>query len=100
MSRRWKDIKEDPTRLSAYIDRARQMRDDDPLVSSIKQQTITERQPKLAPKTTEFVESDDSDDEESDDEEEKNPAGKRIRSLPKKAPKNPDNESVESNRLS
>ena len=71
VSRRWKEIKEDPARLSVYNDRVRQMRDDDPLVSSMKQKTITERQPKKVPKTPEFVESDDSDDQESDGEEEK-----------------------------
>ena len=92
--RRWKEIKEDLARLSTYNDRARQMRDDNLLVSNMEQQTIIERQPKKALKTPEFVESDDSDNEEWDDQEEKKPAIKRTQTLPKKAPKTPDEEPV------
>ena len=44
VSRRWKEIKEDLARLSPYNHRARKMRDDNPLVSNIEQQTIIERQ--------------------------------------------------------
>ena len=36
VSRRWKEIKEDPARLSAYSGRARQMMNDDPLVHHVK----------------------------------------------------------------
>ena len=52
MSRRWKEIKGDPARLSEYNDRARQMKNeaekpakagDDLSVGSLKQQTVTER---------------------------------------------------------
>ena len=100
MSRRWKEIKEDLARPSAYNDRARQMRDDDPLVRNMEQQTITERQPKKAQKTQEFVESHDSDNEESDDKEGKKSAAKRIWALPKKAPKTPDEEPVAKQSLS
>ena len=72
MPRRWKEIKEDPPRLSQYNDRARQMNNeaeklskagDYLLVGSMEQQTVTERlvvkrkqrQSQKAPKTPEFV---------------------------------------------
>ena len=51
-SRRWKEIKGNPARLSEYNDRARQMKNeaekpakagDDLSVGSLKQQTVTER---------------------------------------------------------
>ena len=54
MSRRWKEIKEDPAKLSACNDRARQIRDVDPSVSSMEQQTMTERQLQKVSKSPEF----------------------------------------------
>ena len=67
-----------------------------PMVRSMEQQT---RQPKKAPKTPEFVKSDeessdDSYDEESDDPDNDEPMVKRIQTLPKKVPTNPDEEPV------
>ena len=67
MSRRWKDVKEDTARLSAYNDRARQMKNetekpiklgDDPSVSSTAQHEKTVAERSTAPKSTkapEFV---------------------------------------------
>ena len=64
MSRRWKEIKEDPTRLTAYNDRARQMKNetkksgDD---SSIHEKLVAGRsavkQPKKGPKTSGSVDT-------------------------------------------
>ena len=88
VSRGWKKINEDPARLFAYNNRARQMRDEpekptksvDSLIGSIVQheETVTEgfvvkrtqRQPQKAPKSPEFVETE-SDDSDYDDEERK-----------------------------
>ena len=93
VSRRWKEIKENPAKLSAYNNRVRQMRDEaeKPMVNSMKQQT---RQPKKAPKTPEFIESDvessdDSDDEDSDNPDDVEPMVKRIQPLSKISAKNP-----------
>ena len=73
VSRKWKEIREDPARLSVYNDRPRQMKNeagkttklgDDSLVSRTKQheKTMAERsaakQPHKAPKTQEFVNTD------------------------------------------
>ena len=72
MPRRWKEIKEDPPRLSQYNDRARQMNNESEklaktgdylLVGSMEQQTVTERlvvkrkqrQSQKAPKAPQFV---------------------------------------------
>ena len=65
VSRRWKEIKEDPVRLSACNDKAWQMKNeaentgDD---SSVHEKTMAERsavkQPQKAPKTAEFVDTD------------------------------------------
>ena len=83
VSRRWREIKEDPGRLSEYNDRARQMKNEtekpikagDGLpVGSMEQQMVTEkpvvkrkqRQPKKAPKTPEFVDTDSDDSGNSD----------------------------------
>ena len=85
VSRRWKEIKEDPARLSAYNDRARQIKDVDPSVSSMEQQTMTERQFQKVPQSPEFVDTD-SDDSDTEDEEEQEPAVKQ----PKEVPKSPE----------
>ena len=95
MSRRWKEIKEDPAKLSEYNDRARQMQNDD----SQNEKTPTAKHLKRVPKTPEFVDtdSDDTDDEQgpaakrpqkasktsgySDDEQE--PAAKQPKNTPK-----------------
>ena len=76
VSRKWKEIREDPARLSVYNDRPRQMKNeaekttklgDDSLVSRTKQheKTMAERsaakQPQKAPKTQEFVNTDSDD---------------------------------------
>ena len=89
VSRRRKEVNEDPARLSAYKDTGRQMRDNNPLVQHEK--TVTERtavkriqrRPKKAPKISELIESDDSDDEESDVSDHGKPMVKRIQKLPK-----------------
>ena len=90
MSRRWKEIKEDPARLSEYNDRARQMQneaeesgDDSQNEKTMvlekvpktpgfvddmdSEQGPAAKQPKKAPKTPEFV---DTDSDDSDDEQE------------------------------
>ena len=91
--RRWKEIKEDPARVSACNDKARQMKNeaekpakagDDLSVGSMEQQTVTERPvvkrihklTKKAPKSPEFVDTD-SDDSDTKDEEEQKPVVKR-----------------------
>ena len=57
MSRRWKEIKEDPARLSAYNDRARQMKnqtkksgDDSSIHGKSVAGSSTVKQPKKGPK--------------------------------------------------
>ena len=101
MSRRWKEIKEDPARLFTYNDKARQMRNetekptksgDDLSVGSMVQheETVTEsfvvkrkqRQTQKVPKLPEFVETE-SDDSDNEEEEEQEPAVRQ----PQKAPK-------------
>ena len=71
MSRRWKEIKENPARLSAYNDRARQMENEaeEPGDDSQNEKTVVDRPvvrlPQKAPKSPEFVDTDlhDSDNE-------------------------------------
>ena len=87
VSRRWKKIKEDPARLFAYNNTARQMKNevekpakagDDLSVGSMEQQTVTERpvvkraqkQPQKVPKSPEFVETESDDSDNNDEEEE------------------------------
>ena len=85
VSGRWKEIKEDPARLSAYNDRARQMKNEGERLGNDSQheKTVAERpavkQPQKAPKTPEFVDTD------SDTEDEQEPAVKQ----PPRAPKTP-----------
>ena len=67
VSRRWQEIKEDPARLSAYNDRARQM----------KNEAEKPGDDSKAPKTPEFVDTDSSIKDEQ---------GSAVKSL-KKAPK-------------
>ena len=94
VSKRWKEIKEDPAKLSAYNDRTRQMKNeaekptklgDDSSVSSTEQyekmmvarsavkkkkkKKKIQRQSQKAPKTPEFVDTD-SDDSGTENEEE------------------------------
>ena len=72
VSRRWKEIKKDPARLAAYNDRARQIKNEaeKPGDDSQHEKTVAERsavrQPKKAPVTPKFVDTDldDSDDEQ------------------------------------
>ena len=72
VSRRWKEIKEDPARLAAYNDRARQIKNEaeKPGDDSQHEKTVAEgsgvRQPIKAPITPKFVNTDldDSDDEQ------------------------------------
>ena len=73
-SRKWKEIKEDPARLSAYNDSSRQIRD--PSISSMEQQTMAERQLQKVPNSPEFVDTD-SDDADTEDEEEQEPEVKQ-----------------------
>ena len=86
VSRRWKEIKEDPARLSAYNDRARQMKNEaeKPGDDSQNQKTVAERfavkHPKKSPKIPKFVDTDSS----TKDEQES--AVKQS----KKAPKTPE----------
>ena len=60
VSRRWKKIKENPERLYAYNDRARQMKND-----SQNEKTVIDgpavKYPKKAPKYQEFVDTDSDD---------------------------------------
>ena len=72
VSRKWKETKEDPARLSEYNDRARQMQNE---------KTPTSKHPPKIQKTTEFV---DTDSDNTDNEQE--PAAKQ----PQKAPKTPE----------
>ena len=65
MSRRWKEIKEDPVRLSACNDKAWQMKNEAENMgddSSVHEKTLAERsavkQPQKTPKTAEFVDTD------------------------------------------
>ena len=72
MSRRWKEIKEDPARLSEYNDRARQMQNeaeesgDDSQNEKTMIHRPTAKHLKKVPKTPEFVDidSDDTNDEQ------------------------------------
>ena len=87
VSRRWKEIKEDPARLSAYNDRVRQIKNkakelgDD----SQNEKTVVDRPavrlPQEAPKIPKFV---DTNLDDSDDEQE------RVVKKPHKAPKSPE----------
>ena len=87
MSRRWKKIKKDPARLSAYKDRARQVKNDaeEPGDDSQNEKTVVDkpavRIPQEAPKSPEFVDTclDNSDDEQE-----------RVVKNPQKAPKSPE----------
>ena len=73
VSRRWKDIKEDPARLSGHNDRARQMKNeaekpsDDSQHEEMVPMRSAVKQPKKAPATPEFV---DTDSDDSDNEQE------------------------------
>ena len=100
VSKRWKEIKEDPAKLSANNDRTRQMKNeaekptklgDDSSVSSAEQcekmmvarsavKKSLQRQPQKAPKTPEFVDTD-SDDSGTENEEE--PALRQSQKAPK-----------------
>ena len=100
VSKRWKEIKEDPAKLSAYNDSTRQMKNeaekptklgDDSSVSSAEQcekmmvarsavKKSLQRQPQKAPKTPEFVDTD-SDDSGTENEEE--PVLKQSQKAPK-----------------
>ena len=100
VSKRWKEIKEDPAKLSANNDRTRQMKNeaekptklgDDSSVSSTEQcekmmvarsavKKSLQRQPQKAPKTPEFVDTD-SDDSGTENEEE--PALRQSQKAPK-----------------
>ena len=107
MSRRWKEIKEDPARLSKYNDRARQTQNEAEELGddSQNEQTMVDRpavkQLKKAPKT-QFVDtdSDDSDDEQGPTTKQPQKASKASEFVnkgmddeqgqqPKKAPKAP-----------
>ena len=86
VSRRWKEIKEDPARLSAYNDRTRQIKNEAGKLGndSQREKTVAERsavkQSKKAPKPPELV------DTVLDTEDEQETAVKQ----PKKAPKPPE----------
>ena len=89
VSRRWKDINEDPARLSAYSDSARQMRNNNPLVQhekTVMERTAVkriQRNPKKAPKISKLIESNDSDYEESDVPDHDKSMVKRIQKMAK-----------------
>ena len=53
VSRRWKEVKEDPARLSEYNDRVRQMQNE--AEDSQNEKTPTVKQPQKVPKTPQFV---------------------------------------------
>ena len=84
VSRRWKEIKEDPARLFEYNDRARQMQNEAEELGddSQNEQTMVDRpaakQPTKAPKTPELV---DTDSDYLDDEQE--PTAKQPRKASK-----------------
>ena len=84
MLRRWKEIKEDPARLSEYNDRARQMQNeaeepgDDSQNEKTRADGPTAKQPKKVPKTPELVDTDSND---SDDEQE--PVVEQSKKVPK-----------------
>ena len=86
VSRRWKEIQEDPERLSAYNDRARQMRNDaqEPGNDSQNEKTVVDRptvkQPQKSPKIQKFVDIDSSPEDEQE----------RVVNYPKKAPITPE----------
>ena len=87
VSRRWKEIKEDPARLSAYNDRARQIKNKakEPGDDSQNEKTVVDRPavrlPQEAPKIPKFV---DTNLDDSDDEQE------RVVKKPQKEPKSPE----------
>ena len=87
MLRRWKEIKEDPARLSEYNDSARQMQNeaeepgDDSQNEKTRADGPTAKQPKKVPKTPELV---DTDSDDSDGEQEP------VVEQPKKVPKTPE----------
>ena len=65
MSRRWKEIKEDPARLSVYNDRGRQMKNEAEKPgdhSSVHEKMVAEgsavKHPQKSPKNPEFVDTD------------------------------------------
>ena len=86
MSRRWKEIKEDPARLSEYNDSARQIKNEaeKPSHHSQHEKMVTERpavkEPQKAPKTPWLIDTD------SSIEDEQGPVVKH----PQKAPKAPE----------
>ena len=114
VSRRWKEIKEDPARLSVYNDRARQMKNEaEKLGNDSQNEKMVADRPAVrltqkAPKTSRLVDigSDDSDDEQEcvvkkpqkasktqrlvdtglDDSDDEQ---ERVVEKPKKAPKSP-----------
>ena len=83
VSRRWKEIKEDSARLSAYNDRARQMKIEAEKLGndSRHEKTVAERsevkEPKESPKVPEFVDTD------SDTNDEQEPVVKQAKRAPK-----------------
>ena len=96
VSRRWKEIKEDLQRLSAYNDKARQMKNeptklgDDAQHEKVVAKRSVVKRPKKAPKTSGFV---DTDPDESVTEDEQEPVVKK----PQKAPKTPEFVDTDSN---
>ena len=60
VSRRWKEIQEDPAMLSVYDDRARQMQNED----SQNEKMLTAKHHKKVPKHPEFVDTDSDDEQE------------------------------------
>ena len=79
--RRWKEVKEDPAKLSEYNDRARRMQNEAEESGDYSQNEKamvdrpTAKQPKKVPKSTEFV-STDSDDEQG-------PVVEQLQKVPK-----------------
>ena len=69
VSGRWKKIKEDPAKLIAYNNRAKQMKDEAEKPTEV---CMVAERPKKAPKSPEFVDTDpdDTDPDDTDDEEE------------------------------
>ena len=67
VSRMWKEIKEDPERLSEYNDRARQMKNEAAEKSDKVERPVV-KSTKKPPKTPEFVDTD-LDDSDTEDEE-------------------------------
>ena len=83
VSRRWKEIKEDPARLSAYNDRARQMKNEAEELGddSQNEKTVVDRPvvrlPQKAPESPEFVDAD------SDTEDEQEPVVRHLQKASK-----------------